>query len=149
MFFSQYIALKDDQIANIGHGKVVAQVLPTSAPSEIVAFGAIYIKASPEDYLRLAQNLNNFRGLPNYLGIRQCSAPPKLSDFGGFVLEDDDINELKSCRPGKCQLQLPTEIDGGVSEIGRLVRARCRRPGQQVSAEDGSWRAQPVSEGWR
>jgi hypothetical protein len=25
------------------------------------------------------------------------------------VLEDDDINELKSCRPYKCQLQLPTE----------------------------------------
>jgi hypothetical protein len=118
MFFSQYIALKDDQIANIGHGKVVAQVLPTSAPSEIVAFGAIYIKASPEDYLRLAQNLNNFRGLPNYLGIRQCSAPPKLSDFGGFVLEDDDINELKSCRPGKCQLQLPTE---SMEEFQKLV----------------------------
>jgi hypothetical protein len=109
MFFNQYIALKDDQIANIGHGKVVAQVLPTSAPSEIVAFGAIYIKASPEGYLRLAQNLDNLRGLPNYLGIRQWSAPPKLSDFEGFVLEDDDINELKSCRPGKCQLQLPTE----------------------------------------
>ena len=46
-FFKQYIGLKDDQIANIGHGKAVAQVLPTSAPSEIVAFGAIYIKASP------------------------------------------------------------------------------------------------------
>jgi len=108
-FFKQYIGLKDDQIANIGHGKAVAQVLPTSAPSEIVAFGAIYIKASPEDYLRLAQNLDNLRGLPNYLGIRQFSAPPKLSDFEGFVLEDDDTNELKSCRPGKCQLQLPTE----------------------------------------
>jgi hypothetical protein len=46
-FFKQYMGLKDDQIANIGHGKAVAQVLPTSAPSEIVAFGAIYIKASP------------------------------------------------------------------------------------------------------
>jgi hypothetical protein len=74
-----------------------------------VAFGAIYINASPEDYLRFAQNLEILRGLPNYLGIRQLSAPPKLSDFEGFVLEDDDINELKSCRPGKCQLQLPTE----------------------------------------
>src|SRR5260370_15557878 len=100
-FFKQYIGLRDDQIANIGHGKAVAQVPPTSAPSEIVAFGAIYIKASPEDYLRLAQNLDNLRGLPNYFGIRQCSAPPKLSDFEGFVLQDDDISELNSRRPGK------------------------------------------------
>jgi hypothetical protein len=37
----------------------------------------------------------------------QCAA--ETVSFGGFVLEDDDINELKSCRPGKCQLQLPTE----------------------------------------
>jgi hypothetical protein len=108
-FFKRYIGLNDNQIADIGNGKAVAQILPTSAPSEVVVFGAIYINASPEDYLRVAQNLDSLRGLPNYLGIRQFSTPPKPSDFEGFVLEDDDINDLKSCRPGKCRLQLPTE----------------------------------------
>jgi hypothetical protein len=108
-FFKQYIGLKDDQIANIGRAKAVAQVVPTLVPSEIVAFGAIYIDASREDYLRAGQNLDSLRAFPNYLGIRQFRAPPKLSDFEGFVLEDGDINELKSCRPGKCQLQLPRE----------------------------------------
>jgi hypothetical protein len=108
-FFKQYIGLKDEQIADIGNGKAVAQVLPTSAPSEVVVFGAIYINASPEDYLRVAQNLDSLRGLPNYLGIRQFSTPPRLSDFEGFVLDEDDIQDLKNCRPGRCQLQLPTE----------------------------------------
>lgn len=108
-FLEQYIGLKDDQVASIDHGKAVAQVLPTPEPSEVVIFGAVYINASCENYLKVAQNLDSLRGLPNYLGIRQFSTPPKLSDLEGFVLEDDDINDLKRCRPGKCQLQLPTE----------------------------------------
>ncbi len=107
-FFEQSIGLKDDQIANIEHGKAIAQILPSAEPSEVVVFGAIRIHASPEDYLRLAENLDSLRALPNYLGVRQFSTPPKLSDLEGFVLEDDDIKDLKSCRPGKCQLQLPT-----------------------------------------
>ncbi len=108
-FFKQYIGLQDDQIASIEHGQSVAQVLPTPESSEVAVFGAVYIKAFPEDYLKAAQNLDSLRGLPNYLGIRQFSVPPKLTDFEGFVLDDDDINDLKNCRPGKCQLQLPTE----------------------------------------
>jgi hypothetical protein len=67
----QYIRLKDDQIANLEHGKAVAQILPSAEPLEVVVFGAIRIHASPEDYLRLAQHLDSFRALPNYLGVRQ------------------------------------------------------------------------------
>jgi len=108
-FFKEYIGLKDDQIASIDHGQAVAQILPTPEPSEVVVFGAVYINASPENYLKIARNLDSLRGLPNYLGIRQFGAPPKLTDLEGFVLEDDDIDDLKKCRPGKCQLQLPPE----------------------------------------
>lgn len=107
-FFKEYIGLKDDQIASIEVGKAVAKMLPTPDPSQIVVFGAIYINASPENYLKLVQDLHGIRNSRHYLGIQQFSTPPKLSDLEGFVLEDDDINELKSCRPGKCELQLPT-----------------------------------------
>jgi hypothetical protein len=109
-FFKQYIGLNDDEIASIEAGKAVAKILPTPAPSEVIVFGAIHIDASPESYLKLMQNLHSFRNSRYYLGVRRFSTPPKLSDLEGFVLEDDDINELKGCRPGKCQIQLPTEF---------------------------------------
>ncbi|MFZ0796642.1 MAG: hypothetical protein WCA13_02570 [Terriglobales bacterium] len=63
-FLEQYIGLKDDQIASIDHGKAVAQVLPTPEPSEVVIFGAVYINASCENYLKAAQNLDSLRGCP-------------------------------------------------------------------------------------
>jgi hypothetical protein len=107
-FFKEYIGLKDDQIASIELGKAVTKMLPTPDPGQMAVFGAIYINASPENYLNLVQNLHGVRNSRHYLGIQQFSTPPKLSDLEGFVLEDDDIHELKSCRPGKCEVQLPT-----------------------------------------
>jgi hypothetical protein len=49
------------------------------------------------------------RKLPSYLAIQSFSDPPQLSDLEGFNLEPKDIEELKNCKPGHCELQLPTE----------------------------------------
>jgi hypothetical protein len=106
-FFKESIGLPDDQIAEIRQGKAVTKVLNTKTPSEVVVFGAVYINGSIESYLKAASSLNSLRGSPNYLGLRQLSTPPKLEDFEGFVLEEDDIKDLKNCKPGKCELQLP------------------------------------------
>jgi hypothetical protein len=108
-FFKQYIGLQDDQITDIQHGKPITKVLSTPSPSEVAVFGAVYIRSSIEDYLKAAQNVNSLRSSPNYLGIQVFSTPPQLSDLKGFVLEDQDIKDLKDCTPGKCELQLPAE----------------------------------------
>lgn len=108
-FFKEHLKLDDGQIADIEKGKPVTKVLPTQTPAEVAVFGAIYINASPEEYLKAAQNVAALRKSPNYLGVRQFSSPPKLSDLEGFVLEEDDIKDLKDCKPGHCELQLPAE----------------------------------------
>jgi hypothetical protein len=108
-FFKQSIGLQDDQIADIQRGKAVTKALSTKTPAEVAVFGAVYIHASIEDYLKAAQNVNSLRSSPNYLGIQVFSTPPKLSDLQGFILEEQDIKDLKNCQPGKCELQLPAE----------------------------------------
>ena len=134
-FFKRYIGLKDNEIASIEFGTAVTRVLPSPEPSEVMVFGAIYINASPEGYLRLVQNPHGLRGSGHYLGIRQFSTPPKLSDLEGFILEDDDIKELKNCRPGKCELQLPTEsmeefkqsVDWSAADVANQVNRLAQR----------------------
>src|SRR5262249_33500827 len=108
-FFKQSMGLQDDQIAAIQQGKAVTKVLSTKTPEEVAVFGAIYINASPEDYLKAAQNVEALRKSPNYLGVRKFSSPPQLSDLEGFTLDEDDIKDLKNCKPGACELQLPAE----------------------------------------
>ena len=108
-FFRQHMKISDDQIAAIARGTAFAKVLSSNIPAEIFVFGAVFVNAAPEKYLRLAFDMGQLRKLPNYLGIGRISNPPMLSDLKGFTLEPQDIAGLKDCRPGKCAVQLPAE----------------------------------------
>jgi hypothetical protein len=108
-FFREYVGLTDDQMSEIRNGKPVAKVLESRTADEVFVFGAVYVKATPESYLKLASDMEALRKLPNYLAIRKFSEPPQLSDLEGFTLEAEDIKQLKNCRPGQCEVQLPSE----------------------------------------
>lgn len=108
-FFHEYIGLNDNQIEQIRSGKSIAKILESRTPDEVFVFGSVYIKATPEQYLKFALDLDALRKLPNYLAIRKFSDPPKLSDLDGFVLNEEDIKQLKDCKSGHCEIQLPAE----------------------------------------
>jgi hypothetical protein len=108
-FFRDYAELKEDQIAAIRNGKAFAKVMASRTADEVFVFGAVYVQSTPEKYLTLASDIDALRKLPSYLAIRKFSDPPELSDLDGFTLEADDIKQLKDCKPGKCDVQLPAD----------------------------------------
>ena len=108
-FFHNFVGLSDDQIRDIGAGKAIAKVLDTPTPDEVFVFGAVYINSAPERYLKMASDIDALRKLPNYLALRKFSDPPQLADLDGFTLNDEEIKELEHCKPGHCDVQLPTE----------------------------------------
>jgi hypothetical protein len=108
-FFRDYAELKEDQIAAIRNGKAFAKVVESRTPDEVFVFGSVYVESTPEKYLKLASDIDELRKLPSYLAIRKFSDPPQLSDLDGFTLEADDIKQLKNCKPGKCEVQLPAD----------------------------------------
>jgi hypothetical protein len=108
-FFREYIGLNDDQIEQVHSGKPIAKILESRNPDEVFVFGSVYIKASPQQYLKFALDLDALRKLPNYLAIRKFSDPPKLSDLDGFTLNEEDVKKLRDCKPGRCEVQLPAE----------------------------------------
>ena len=108
-FFREYVGLNDQQVATIRSGKAFARVLESRTPDEVFVFGAVYVESIPEKYVKLASNVDSLRKLPNYLAIREFSDPPQLSDLDGFTLDEQDIQELKKCKPGHCEVQLPSE----------------------------------------
>ena len=108
-FFRNYVSLTDAQIRDIDAGKAAAKVLDTRTPDEVFIFGAVYIKSTPERYLQAASDIDALRKLPNYLALRKFSDPPQLADLDGFTLDNDDIKELQHCKPGGCDVQLPTK----------------------------------------
>ena len=63
------------------------------------------------DYRRLVcryvRDLERLRTLPGYLALGVSNEPPRLADWNGFAFDNDDIQALRNCKPGDCQLQLP------------------------------------------
>lgn len=108
-FFRQYVGLQEDQIAAVRSGKAIAKILDSRTPDEVFVFGSVYVHSTPEKYLKLASDIGALRKLPSYLAIQKFSDPPEPSDLNGFTLETEDIQQLKNCEPGKCEVQLPTE----------------------------------------
>lgn len=116
-FFRQNIGVSQAEISAIRSGKPVAKALASRTPSEVFLFGAVYIRAIPESYIPYAADFDQPRKLPVYLQIGVFSNPPQLSDLKDFSFNKEDIDGLKSCKPGACLIQMPA------SSIAALQRS--------------------------
>jgi hypothetical protein len=108
-FFKQNIGLNDSEIASIEQGQAVAKILDSPKTSQMFLFGAISINAPPDAYVRLATNLDRLKSLPSYLAIQRFSSPSALSDLSGFEMDADEVDDLKTCEPADCDMQLPAQ----------------------------------------
>src|SRR5271154_4207920 len=108
-YFRDYVGLNAEQIQSISNGKALAKVLDTESADQILVFGAVHIDSTPEKYLKFASDIDALRKLPSYVAIRKFSDPPLLSDLDGFTLGEEDVKQLKDCKPGHCEIQLPAE----------------------------------------
>lgn len=109
MFLKNTVGLNAAQISSIQNGKAFAKALNTPSPDAIYLFGAVYINAAPESYLAFSRDFNQLRQTPNYLAIVEFSNPPQLSDLNNFGFADDEVQELKKCKSGNCEIQIPAE----------------------------------------
>ncbi len=138
-FFHEYVGLKDDQIQQIRQGKAIAKVIESRTADEIFVFGAVYIEGNPESYLKMVSDVDALRKLPSYLAIKKFSDPPQASDLEGFTLEKDDVKDLKNCKPGHCDVQLPSEsmeeFQKGVNWSAPDAADQANRLGQKMVLE--------------
>ena len=105
-YFQQDVGLNPDQVAAIRAGQAVSIKMPSRVPDEIIVFGAVFVKSTPESYFKMAYDFDRLRKLPGYLAIGKFSDPPQASDLEGFSFDSEDIKALKDCQPDKCQIQL-------------------------------------------
>lgn len=108
-FLRDQMHLSQRQIAEIQNGKAVTKILPTSNASDIFVFGAVFIHAEPGAYLHLMRDVFRLKKMGGYLGAGEFSTDPTIGDMDGLSLDQGDIEDVKNCEPGNCELQLPEE----------------------------------------
>jgi len=103
------VGLTREQRAALRKGRPVSKVLPWGTPSEVFAFGAVYIDGSPETYVALARDVTRLARTPGYVAVGELPASPSDGDLNAMTLDPDDLNALRACREGACEVQLPAE----------------------------------------
>src|SRR5271169_3976507 len=63
----------------------VTKALRSRTPAEGFLFGAVYIHAAPESYVKFARDYDRLRKLPSNLALGVFSYPPQPSDFKGLA----------------------------------------------------------------
>jgi hypothetical protein len=129
-YLQQDVKLSQDQMAALGTGHAVAKNLDSRIPDEVILFGVVYVNANPESYVKVAYDFDRLRKVPGYLAIEKFSTPPQLSDLTGFVLDSQDIKDLKDCKPDHCNLQIPAST---IAEVHQTINWSSPDAEQQVN----------------
>jgi hypothetical protein len=94
------------ELTDVGNGKLVTHMLDTKEKGEVAALGAVYIDAAPSVLIDRAKNIASFRRVPEVLEIGVFSNPARVEDLKGLTFPPDDIDALRRCKPGKCDVKL-------------------------------------------
>jgi hypothetical protein len=84
----------------------VVRLAPTSDKREVAVTGLVNINASAEDFLRSYRDSMLRKSNAAILEIGSFGHEPALADLDGLTLETGDIEDLKECIAGDCQIKL-------------------------------------------
>ena len=87
-------------------GQPITTLLDADPSHEVSVFGIIWVKAPIARYVAAVRNIEEFEKGENFSITKKVSSPPRLEDFASFSLHADDLEDLKSCRVGSCELKL-------------------------------------------
>jgi hypothetical protein len=111
------IQLDHQQLAAVEKGEVVTKQLPTTEKPEVAAFGIVKTTGTVDRLLAAARDIRQFRRSPKIPEMGLFSTPATLADLKGLSHPPDDIEALKKCKPGSCDVKLGTK---GLEAVSRV-----------------------------
>ena len=127
-FLRKVVQLTPDQFARVERGEVVTKLLPSPEKEEIAAFGVVKVRGTVDALRERMRDFQSFRKVPQIPEIGRFSSPPGIDDLRELTLPADDIDALRRCKPGRCDVKVGTSglqrIQGGVDWRAADAEAR-------------------------
>jgi len=99
-------AFQKTDFAALQLNQPVVRLAPASDKREIAVSGLVNIHAGADEFLRLYRESMTQKTSPAILEIGSFSAEPSLNDLASLTLDARDIEDLKDCLVGDCQIKL-------------------------------------------
>ena len=91
--------------SRIERGEVVIRILP-SGDGELGVFAASRLDTQPDRLAAWAASIADLKRSPYVLAVQRFSDPPVLEDLDRLVLDEADVETVRRCRPGDCDLKI-------------------------------------------
>jgi hypothetical protein len=103
--FSALVHFTPAEVQALKAGQPVSKPLE-SDDREVRVFGVVWINAPVSKYVEAINHIERLEQGNGFQITRRISDPPRLEDFANLQLPEGDVQELRKCRPGKCDVKL-------------------------------------------
>ena len=105
-YLTNEIRLSADERQRLIRGEPLTKMLKADEGKEVAVFGAVWISAPISRYVESVKNIETLERGGGFKVTKRISAPPRLEDFSALRLPDDDLDDLRRCRIGNCEVKL-------------------------------------------
>lgn len=131
-WFEPDASLSRNELLRLDRGEVVVKPLPTKS-GQLGVFTVTELDASADRFVEWIHHVPELKRSKAVPVARRFSEPPSLGDLQGLQLDQRDLDSIRECRPGDCDLKLSApEIetlrrvahqgsDGAVQEVFRRL----------------------------
>ncbi|HEY7446954.1 MAG TPA: hypothetical protein VH702_02340 [Vicinamibacterales bacterium] len=109
-FLRKHLAFSENNLSALSRGQVVRKTLDTHDPGEVVAVGAVKIAVPRHFFIERVRDIVAFKRSQYVLAIGTFGARPQAGDLAGLSLSDEDVEAIRHCRPGDCDIKLTPEM---------------------------------------
>ena len=126
-FFRPSLVVTVGERQRLDRGEVLVRVLPAEH-RELAVFAAVSVKADADRLVEWVRNIAALKQSSYVLAIRRFSDPPCLEDLDDLSLDEQDLQDVRQCRPRDCALKLGAEemmlLQRAALDAGPLWRSR-------------------------
>lgn len=108
-FLRQKMKLSEAEIRQVESGQPAAREIPSPDGSEVFLFGVVFVRSRPVEFVKRFAEVEKMVDGKGYLAAGRFSSPPKADNLRALALPNDDLEALRDCVPGDCELQLPAD----------------------------------------
>jgi hypothetical protein len=99
-------AFEDTDFAALNRGETIVRATPTRDKQEVAVAGLVTLRANADEFLHSFRESLTRKTNAAVMEIGTFNAAPALADLNSLTLEADDIEDLKECVVGDCELKL-------------------------------------------
>jgi hypothetical protein len=100
-------------------GESIVELLP-AADTEVAVRAVTQTAAPPSRLIEWTRHIEELHKGRYVSAIGRFSQPPRIADLDRLSLDDDDLTDLRRCRPGKCGVKLS---DAEIARVREAIAA--------------------------